>query len=127
MVRKPLHLHEEIVRRYTQVLHESKHLEKVQKAIIERVIEQSMKCKQELPGKLNDKENNVSEKIADDQAELKVNTTGDTKTMLHNCMDSELALSNVYSDLLSFFCHRSGVKEHSYGTTARHQRSISAY
>lgn len=106
-----LHIHNDRIRIYTQALQNGKETELDIKSIFERVIEESIKCRQQLNEKVS-KKNNENGNIYKVWAEIKTKPVidGNKKAILANCMDGELAVLNAYSMALSFV-HDKDIKE----------------
>jgi rubrerythrin len=98
-----LRIHSERIRIYTHALQNGKETELDIKSIFERIIEESIKCRQQLNEKISEK-NNEKGKIYKAWADIKTKPVidGNKKAILANCMDGELAVLNAYSMALSF-------------------------
>jgi rubrerythrin len=104
IVQDLLHIHNERIRIYTQALHSGKELELDIRSIFERIIEESMKCRQQLNGKILEEPNDDG-KVYKAWAGVKAKEPfigTSRKAILEACMDDELAVLNAYSMALSF-------------------------
>lgn len=87
---------------YKQLLRESKNLELDMKAILERIIEESIKYRQELEEKAGNMDGVIAGKIYNLWlSSKKPFSETDKKTILATCADDELATMNTYSMALS--------------------------
>ena len=96
------HIHEDRIKLYKQVLQNNKRLEADVRAIFERIIEESIRYKQQLTSKLS-KQNSNEGAVYKAWTGVSVSAdAGDKKAILTGCINDELALMNVYSLSLSF-------------------------
>lgn len=96
-----LRIHKKRISKYMQVLHESGHLEGDLKAIFERIIEESTKCRNELVENMPAEGIQPAGKIYEIGVGPNADITKDRKTILIRCSDDELAIINAYSTALS--------------------------
>ena len=99
-----LHIHNDRIKIYTRVLQSGKEMELDIKSIFERMIEESIKYRQQLNGKIRE-EINDDGKIYKAWADVKTKqtfTNSNKKTILEACMNDQLTLLNAYSMALSF-------------------------
>jgi hypothetical protein len=95
-------IHDERVRIYKEVLKNAKHVENDVRAILERMIEESIRHRQQLTMKLSNP-NGKQGRVYKAWTGVRVSAdTGDKKAILAACANDELALMNVYSLSLSF-------------------------
>ena|SRR5688500_17148717 len=108
-----LHIHNDRIKSYTRVLQSGKEMELDIRSIFERMIEESIKYRQQLNGKIRDEVNDDARpddrvgrgKIYKAWADVKTEqtfTNSNKKTILEACMNDQLALLNAYSMALSF-------------------------
>ena len=104
IVQDLLHIHNDRIKIYSQALQSSKGMDLDIRSILERIIEESTKFRQQLNGK-------ILEEVKDDGqiykawAGVKAKPLGVTgvsrKKILENCINDELAVLNAYSMALS--------------------------
>lgn len=99
-----LHIHNDRIKIYAQALHDNKHMELDIRSILERIIEESTKYRQQLNGKIRE-EVNEDGKIYTAWAIVKIKQhigAGNKKAIAESCLNDELAVLNAYSTALSF-------------------------
>ncbi len=101
IARDLFHIHENRIDTYKQLLQEYTDLELDMKAIIERMIEQSTKDREQLQKKTNPEFNAAGEIYKSWQMMINPVTPGDKKTVLATLADDELIMMNTYSLALS--------------------------
>jgi hypothetical protein len=103
IVQDLLHIHNDRIKIYTRALQSSKEMELDIKSILERMIEESIKYRQQLNGKIREEVNDDGKiyKAWDVKAKHSF-TNSNKKTILEACMNDELELLNAYSMALPF-------------------------
>ena len=104
IVQDLLHIHNDRIRIYTLALHNGKEMKLDTRSILERIIEESIKCRQQLNGKVRE-ETKDDGKVYKAWAGVKTKQSliaGGRKKTLEACLDDELAVLNAYSMALSF-------------------------
>ncbi|HKO79740.1 MAG TPA: hypothetical protein VJU78_05055 [Chitinophagaceae bacterium] len=113
IVQDLLHIHKDRIRMYTRALQNEKEPELDVRSIVERIIEESIKCQQQLNGMIRDEETNDDGKVykawADGKTKQIFSYAG-RKAILEACLDDDLAVLNAYSMALSF-AHDKNIKE----------------
>ena len=97
-------IHTERIKLYTQALQDDKETELDIRSIFERIIEQSIKCRQQL-NKTFDKRTDNKGDVYKAWAEVKIKAPaieGSKKTIAATCLEDDLAVLNAYSLALSF-------------------------